>query len=66
MMILRRAHVHKRTSLTYVCCIQDMCADLRTKASPSVRGMDWTACWWIGLVFWTAVQTGDNQSSPEP
>ncbi len=42
MMILHRAHVHTRTSLTYVCGIQDTCADLRTKASPSGRGMDWT------------------------
>jgi hypothetical protein len=60
MMILRRVHVHTRTSLTYVCCIQDTCADLRTKASPSVRGMDWTD----GLDWCFGLQSGLVTTSP--
>jgi hypothetical protein len=60
MMILRRVHVHTRTSLTYACCIQDTCADLRTKASPSVRGMDWTD----GLDWCFGLQSGLVTTSP--
>ena len=60
MMILHRAHVHTRTSLTYVCGIQDTCADLRTKASPSVRGMDWTG----GLDWCFGLQSGLVTTSP--
>jgi hypothetical protein len=52
-MILRRAHVHTRTSLTYVCCIKDTWANLCTKTSPSVWGMDWAGGldWCFGLVL---------------
>jgi len=60
MMILRRVHVHTRTSLTYVCCIQDTCADLLTKASPSVRRMDWTD----GLDWCFGLQSGLVTTSP--
>ena len=34
----------------------------KSKSVSPGYGLDW----WTGLVFWTAVRTGDNQSSPEP